>query len=95
MKLRVCRHCQNHYQPSLSSECPHCVETPDVDVSNRVRPSIAWLLGLGLGLTACGEDEKDTSQQDTSQRDTSQEEPAAEPTAEPSDEALYGVPNNG
>ena len=85
MKLYVCRHCQNHYQPSLSNECPHCLETPNIK-----RPSIAWLLGLGLGLAACGEDEKDTSQQDTAQ-----EEPAAEPTAEPSDEALYGVPNNG
>ena len=95
MNLRVCRHCQNHYQPSLSSECPHCVEPPSldtrgVDASKNIRPSIAWLLGLGLGLAACGEDEKDTSQQDTSQ-----EEPAAEPTAEPSGEALYGVPNNG
>lgn len=85
MKLVVCRKCQQHYQKIGSEMCPHCSHSSSTSVVLRSsRPAVRLLLGLGL--MACGDRKDDTAMQE----DSGQTE---EPSAEPTSEALYGVPN--
>ena len=76
MTLRVCNTCHKHL--FNSNECTECSE-----ISSHPRAALrgrAMLVGalLGLGLTACGEKDEDTSS-----------EPSSE--TEPDAAALYGV----
>lgn len=85
MKLVVCRKCQQHYQNIGSEMCPHCNHSSaTVSIVRSSLPAVTILLGLGL--MACDDRKEDTA----IQKDSGQTE---EPSAEPTSEALYGVPN--
>lgn len=83
MKLRICTQCYEHF---MGQDCPHC------QISSKKTHSGTSMLGialiLGIGLSACGEKEKDSGE------DSGAEEPADEPVVEPSDGELYGVPDS-
>ena len=85
MKLVVCRKCQQHYQNIESEMCPHCNHSSaTVSIVRSSRRTVTFLLGIGL--MACGDRKEDTAMHE----DSGQTE---EPSAEPTNEALYGVPN--
>ena len=85
MKLIVCVKCQLHYQKIENEICPHCsCLSVNSSIPQSSRPAITLLLGLGL--MACGDRKEDSAIQE----DSGQTE---EPSAEPTSEALYGVPN--
>ena len=80
---KLCTTCHMHY---LDKACPHCnTESPSNQVKRTIRPSLPIALLLGLGLSACPAKDEDTSIDDTNTTE--------EPTPEPSDAALYGVPS--
>ena len=80
--LILCTTCQHHYQQN-NTGCPHCQAQSVPSVSKTTPVSVALLLGLGLGLSACGDKPEDTGSTDTSDTEDTQ--------VEPSTEVMYGV----
>ena len=78
MKIIQCSVCNNHR--ILGKSCPNCSNSSQKSMPKR----LALAAILGLGMTACGSKEEDSSSQDASI------EAAAEPS-EPAIEPEYGV----
>ena len=85
-KLYPCKHCGEHHYRNTTCTVS---KTPSVSLSGIALATL-------LGLTACGEDEKDTSTTDTSVTDTEDEvEEDIEFEDDTAVAVMYGVPDTG
>lgn len=81
MNLRICTQCSRHF---IGQDCLHCQNETEKRSSS---PLLGMALLLGLGVSACGSKDEDSG------ADTSETaEPAEEPSVEPADAPMYGVP---
>ena len=80
-QLSLCLNCHHHYRGTM---CRTCLSVKGRSMSGVLGVGVSVLLGLGL--TSCGEAEKDSAEE------TITEEPAEEPAPEPADAPMYGAP---
>ena len=86
MVLKICKNCGQHIFKT-DIHCPHCMS--QTKRAKFFGAGISMAVLLGLGVAACGEDEKSDSAESEPSTETS-EPSQSEP--EPAQEDLYGNP---